>query len=74
MNPMQQILDKIQEAGLVCISHREKYLFLEDGYCIEIENPNLFKLSHENHVIAPFDDLSEMLNFIQMDKELNAES
>lgn len=43
-----------------------KYIYTEGDFCIEIENQNLFKLSQEGYVIAPYDDLDEMCRMIKM--------
>ena len=41
-----------------------KMVYLEKDYTIEIEARNLFKLLHNNQVIAPFNDIEELCNFI----------
>lgn len=64
---------QLAEYGILLVSENEKNLFLESGYRIEVENPNLFKLLHAEQVVAPFDDIKELCEFIQMDKQLNAQ-
>ena len=59
---------------LSIIKKEGKKITLEDHYVIEIENDQLFKLLHEGQVVAPFDDIDELCQFIQMDRQLNAKS
>lgn len=59
---------------LKVISDERKLIKLEKEYSIEIENASLFKLVHEGFVVAPFNDLNEMCNFIKMDMALNEEN
>lgn len=42
-------------------------VLLESGHSIEWERGNLFKLSFNGQVIAPFDDLEELIQFLQAD-------
>lgn len=44
-------------------------VYLNSGHCIEWERGSLFKLSYRDQVIAPFDDLEEMIRFIKLDKQ-----
>jgi len=51
----------------ISILYREgNKVFVEHDYCIEIEGEQLFKLSHEGFVIAPFDDLDALARMIKM--------
>ncbi len=44
---------------------------LEQGYAIEIESDQLFKLMYQQQVIAPFNNVEELCNFIKMDMQLH---
>ena len=46
-------------------------VFLEKEYTIEIEGKKLFKLKQGGQVVAPFNDVEELCNFIKMDMQLN---
>lgn len=52
------------EINLIKIE-QERYFYLEKGYVIEIEQHNLFKLTQNTQVIAPYDDMEEMLLFVK---------
>lgn len=71
---MQLILQTLPDYGLSLGHYQDRKIQLQGNYTIEIENPKLFKLLWNNQVIAPFDDLAEMLTFIQMDMQLNGEN
>ena len=66
---MDQIINQLSETLQsfdIEVEHIEgKYLYIKNGYCIEIENSNLFKLSQDHQVIAPFDDIREMSEFLK---------
>ena len=71
---LKLVVQLLPQYGLSLDHHQDKHIQLEGNYTIEIENPRLFKLLWNNQVIAPFDDLAEMLTFIQMDMQLNGEN
>ncbi len=70
-DPKESLLRTLDNFNIKVTSHKEKMVFVDMGYAIEIEGKGLFRLSHENQVIAPFDDLEELCNFIKMDMQLN---
>jgi len=49
-------------------------IYIEKDYSIEIEGQKLFKLIQGGNVVAPFNDVEELCNFIKRDIELNEES
>ncbi|MEL6637578.1 MAG: hypothetical protein AAFW73_11275 [Bacteroidota bacterium] len=55
--------------GLPLLREEGPYFYLDRGYCIELEGPQLYKLSQNDQVIAPFADLEEMCIFIQKDRQ-----
>lgn len=59
--------------GVSFVKEEGKQIFLELAYTIEVENPKLFKLLHAQQVVAPFDDIKELCEFIQMDKQFTAQ-
>ena len=63
--------DLIRESGLKIIAINGRYIDLDHGYRVEIENDSLFKLTHQGSVIAPFDDGAELIEFVLMDLRLN---
>jgi hypothetical protein len=74
MSRMEFLKTKLSEYGLEVLSESGKLIHLKNGYTIEFEKINLFKLIHEGHVVAPFDDVDELCNFIKMDMQLHGEN
>lgn len=49
----------------VQVLRRDGRLFeLADGFVVEVEGPNLYRLSHEGWVISPFDDIGKLCDFL----------
>lgn len=71
---LQLILQTLPEYGLHPDHYQDSKIQLQGNYTIEIENPRLYKLLWNNQVIGPFDDLAEMLTFIQMDMLINGKN
>lgn len=65
------LIDTLEQQGLQVLSQEGKHLRLSYEYTIEIENEHLFKLLHEGFVVAPFDNVQELYEFIKMDIALN---
>jgi len=55
----------LQETGIVVLSRNGKYFDLEQGFQIEVEGRDLYRLSHEGWVISPFDDMGKLCNFLK---------
>ncbi|HFC00224.1 MAG TPA: hypothetical protein ENJ53_05415 [Phaeodactylibacter sp.] len=70
-DPKAFLLFALHHFDLKIKSQEGEIIELEKGYTIEIEGQNLFKLLHENQVIAPFSDLEELCKFIKQDMQLN---
>ncbi len=48
------------------IIHRDgKYFTLENDFLLEVEQRELYKISHEGLVISPFDDIGKLCTFIK---------
>ncbi|MCX6217329.1 hypothetical protein [Spirosoma sp.] len=45
--------------------HTGKHITLANGYQIEVEKRDLYRLSVNDFVISPFDDIGELCQFIQ---------
>ena len=73
-DPKAFLLFALNHFGIIVTHHDEKMVYLERDYLVEIENPQLFKLLHHNQVIAPFDDVEQLCDFIKKDMALNGES
>ena len=68
---MAVIRERLEAAGLNVQTVRGKHLDLAHGYVIEVEGDTLFKLLHEGSVVAPFDEVDELIGFIKQDMALN---
>lgn len=73
-NPKEFLLFALQHFDIEVVSHNEKMVYIAQGYTVEIERKDLFKLLHNNLVIAPFADIEELCSFIKKDMELHEES
>lgn len=68
-NPTDLLYFAIKHHAFEIISDDGKTIHLKGGYSIEIEKKNLFKLSHNNKVIAPFDEVYDLCQFIIKDMQ-----
>jgi len=73
-NVLDNVISKLNEHSLVIVSKDDKQVHLDGDYCIEIERENLYKLKQGDMVVAPFDNMEEMCQFIKMDIALNEEN
>jgi len=71
---LQLLIEALPSFGLEAEIYHDTKVQIQGNYTVEIENPTLFKLLWNHQVIGPFDDLTEMLTFIQMDLQLNGEN
>lgn len=60
------LLRALQDSGIAVLRQEENKVFVENDYCVEVEGKNLFKLSQEGYIIAPYDDLNELCQMIKM--------
>ena len=58
------LLMALEYYGIPVVQDEGKRLELPRGYHVEVENHGVFKLMSEGRVIAPFDDLDELCQFI----------
>jgi len=59
------VLYALAEMKLPVQEHSGKHITLENGYQIEVEKRDLYRLSVAGFVISPFDDVGELCQFIQ---------
>ena len=69
MDGKDKLLAALQEHQLTIVEAPGKLVTLEYGYTVEIEGPELFKLSEEGYVVAPFNDARELAAFVRQDLE-----
>ncbi len=56
----------LKETNIRVVARNGKYFELENGFQIEVEKRDLYRLSHEGWVISPFDDIGKMCNFLKV--------
>ncbi|MEN0048774.1 MAG: hypothetical protein AAF806_17055 [Bacteroidota bacterium] len=67
----KMLLSKLEDFDIQVNAHQGKMMYLAEDYLIEIEKENLYKLSKDGYIIAPFSDMEELCQFIKMDMQLN---
>jgi hypothetical protein len=55
----------LKESNIPVVARNGKYFELENGFLIEVEGRDLYKLSVEGWVISPFDDIGLLCSFIK---------
>ncbi|MGY6743239.1 MAG: hypothetical protein ACXIUQ_10925 [Cecembia sp.] len=65
MNGTESLLEMMKQFNLPVLTQHGKHIETQNGYVIEVEGPDLYKLIHLGDVIAPFDDLEELCGFIK---------
>ena len=55
----------LKETKINIVSRKDKYFDLENGFQIEVEGKDLYRLSHEGWVISPFDDIGNLCEFLR---------
>jgi hypothetical protein len=58
------IINALSAAGQELISSDQNIMVWSSGFTIEFERNGLFKLLHLGDVIAPFDDIDDLIGFI----------
>ena len=71
VDPKAFLLFGLQHYELPLVREEGKMIYLEHDYQIAIEGPSLYKLLHEQQVVAPFASVEELCEFIVMDIQLN---
>ncbi|MCC6283404.1 MAG: hypothetical protein IT262_22555 [Saprospiraceae bacterium] len=64
--PHEWLLLALSDFDIAVLSDNGRILEVEKEYSIEIEQNGVFKLLWKGKVVAPFQDLGELCQFIQM--------
>lgn len=59
------VLYALRELNIPVRERTGRYITLVNGYQIEVEGRDLYRLSVEGFVISPFDDIGSLCQFIQ---------
>ena len=55
----------LRETKISILSRNDKYFELDNGFQIEVESRDLYRLSHQGWVISPFDDIGKLCEFLR---------
>ncbi|MES2518862.1 MAG: hypothetical protein V4585_12185 [Bacteroidota bacterium] len=64
----------LKEMKVNILSRNDKYFQLENGFQIEVEGRDLYRLSHEGWVISPFDDIGNLCEFLRKSLETSPDN
>lgn len=64
--PKELLLLVLAGMDIVVLSEAGNLVHLANEYLVEVEGASLYKLIHKGQVVAPFNDVIEMCNFIKM--------
>ncbi|MVM41594.1 hypothetical protein GO730_34510 [Spirosoma sp. HMF3257] len=64
-NETDFVLYALAEMKIPVQSHTSRHIILANGYQIEVEKRDLYRLSVDGFVISPFDDMGALCQFIQ---------
>ncbi|WP_375448036.1 hypothetical protein [uncultured Fibrella sp.] len=64
-NETDFVLYALAEMKIPVVNHTGKHITLANGYQIEVEQRDLYRLSVDGFVISPFDDMGALCQFIQ---------
>ena len=59
------VLYALREMKLPVAEQQGRHIRLENGFVIEVEARDLYRLSADGFVISPFSDVGELCQFIQ---------
>ncbi len=63
--PKDRLLLALSEYEIAVVTIEGNTLVLEKGYEVEVEQNGIFKLMSDGSVVAPFQDLEELCQFIK---------
>lgn len=64
--PREWLLLALRDFDIAVLADEGNFLEVEKEYSIEVEQNGVFKLRWKGKVVAPFQDLAEMCQFIRM--------
>jgi|688.fasta_scaffold07912_13 hypothetical protein len=59
------LLQAFHAYGISVIREDGNKVFTESEYCVEVEGPHLFKLSQDDYIVAPYDNIDELCQMIK---------
>jgi hypothetical protein len=60
------LLNSLKVNGIEIVRQEDNKVFTESDFCIEVEGVQLYKLSQDGYIIAPYDNLDELCRMIKM--------
>ncbi len=64
MTALQILLDALKFYEIEVLSVNENHIKVQNNYEVEVEKNKLYKLIDDGYIVAPFNDLNELCNFI----------
>lgn len=64
--PKELLLLVLAGMDIAVLSEDGNNVYVANEYIIEVEGASLYKLVHKGQVVAPFNDVIQMCNFIKM--------
>ncbi|GGD70632.1 hypothetical protein GCM10011514_38370 [Emticicia aquatilis] len=61
----------LTQMNIKILKREGKYFDLEGGFKVEVETKDLYRLSVEDWVISPFEDIGKMCEFIKKNLEMS---
>jgi hypothetical protein len=55
----------LSQTNINVLKREGKFFELENGFQVEVEGRDLYRLSHAGWVISPFDDIGKLCNFLK---------
>ncbi|MFY7889395.1 MAG: hypothetical protein ACOVOW_10825 [Spirosomataceae bacterium] len=55
----------LKQTEIEILARKDNHFELINGFQIEVEARDLYRLSHEGWVISPFDDIGKLCNFLK---------
>jgi hypothetical protein len=59
------LLQALHAYGISVIREDGNKVFTESEHCVEVEGPHLFKLSQDDYIVAPYDNIDELCQMIK---------
>ena len=71
IDPKEFLIFGLKHFEIDIVQIDNNVIHISNNYQIEIEGNQLYKLLHEGAVIAPFNSVEELCNFVKQDMKLN---
>ncbi|AFK03963.1 hypothetical protein Emtol_2828 [Emticicia oligotrophica DSM 17448] len=73
-NESEFVAYALNQMNIKILRQEGKYFDLEGGFSVEVEGKDLYRLSVEDWVISPFEDIGKMCEFIKKNLEISQQN